>query len=133
MSRLDENLGGVSFENLINSNIPEADVFSVPMRAGLGPVKRGTVLALSAGSAGDSAMVILGTTAISNETLTANCVLAEDVETGGSGGTAITALAYRTGHFNRNKLIVKAAYTLSATDEEELRKGGILLSDALNY
>ena len=45
----------------------------------------------------------------------------------------VTALAYRTGHFARNKLIVKNGYTMTATDEEELRKGGILLSDAIEY
>ena len=52
-----------------------------------------------------------------------------------ASGTAadVTALAYRTGHFARNKLIVKDSYTLKATDEEELRKAGILLSDAIEY
>ena len=35
---------------------------------------------------------------------------------------------YRTGHFARNKLAVASGYTLKATDEEELRKAGILLS-----
>ena len=75
--------------------------------------------------------MILGTTAASNEVLTANCILAEDVEVGTAAD--VTALAYRTGHFARNKLIVKDSYTLKATDEEELRKAGILLSDAIEY
>ena len=44
-----------------------------------------------------------------------------------------TVLAYRTGHFARNKLAVASGYTLKATDEEELRKAGILLSDAIEY
>jgi hypothetical protein len=131
MSRLDENLGGVTFDNLINQNYPPADVFSVSMRAGLGVVTRGTVLALSTGTAGDNAMVILGTAAVVDETLTANCVLAEDVDTGDVPGAAVHALAYRTGHFNRNAITVKDGYTLSAANEEDLRKGGILLSDAL--
>lgn len=131
MSRLDENLGAVGFDNLISQNTPEADAFSVPMRAGLGVVTRGTVLALSSGTGGDAAMAILGTTAITNETLTANCVLAQDIDTGSSAGAAVTALAYRTGHFNRNKLTVKAAYTMTAIDKENLRKGGILLDDAV--
>ena len=129
--RLDENLGAVGFDNLINQNTPEADAFSVPMRAGLGVVTRGTALVLSAGTGGDAAMVILGTTAGVDETLTANCILAQDIDTGAEAGTAVTALAYRTGHFNRNKLTVKAEYTLTAIDEENLRKGGILLGDAV--
>lgn len=66
--------------------------------------KRGTVLALSAGTAGDGKLVILGSTATTNETLTANCILAEDVEVGTTAD--VTALAYRTGHFARNKLAV---------------------------
>ena len=37
------------------------------------------------------------------------------------------------GHFARNKLAVASGYTLKATDEEELRKAGILLSDAIEY
>ena len=45
----------------------------------------------------------------------------------------VTVLAYRTGHFARNKLAVASGYTLKATDEEELRKAGILLSDAIEY
>lgn len=130
MSRLDENIGAVGFDNLINQNTPEADVFSVSMRAGLGVVARGTVLALSAGTGGDASMVILGTTAGVDETLTANCILAEAIDTGAEAGTAVTALAYRTGHFNRDKLTVKAEYTMTEVDEENLRKGGILLDDA---
>lgn len=93
--------------------------------------KRGTVLALSAGTAGDGKLVILGSTATTNETLTANCILAEDVEVGTTAD--VTVLAYRTGHFARNKLAVASGYTLKATDEEELRKAGILLSDAIEY
>ena len=50
------------------------------------------------------------------------------------GATAdVTVLAYRTGHFARNKLAVASGYALKATDEEELRKAGILLSDAIEY
>jgi len=51
------------------------------------------------------------------------------------GGTTadVTVLAYRTGHFARNKLAVASGYTLKATDEEELRKAGILLSYAIEY
>lgn len=130
MSRLDENIGSVAFDGLIVANTPEADVFHVSIRANEGALARGAVLALSTGSAGDGKMVILGTTAITNETLTANCILAEAVTV---GATAVTALAYRTGHFNRDALTVKAAYTMTAANEEDLRKGGILLSDAVAY
>ena len=127
--RLDENLGSVGYDGLIVANEPVADVFTVTIRKEA--YKRGTVLALSAGTAGDGKLVILGSTATTNETLTANCILAEDVEVGTTAD--VTVLAYRTGHFARNKLAVASGYTLKATDEEELRKAGILLSDAIEY
>lgn len=129
--RLDENLGSVGYDGLIVANEPVADVFTVTIRkeaTAAATYKRGTVLALSAG---DGKLVILGSTATTNETLTANCILAEDVEVGTTAD--VTVLAYRTGHFVRNKLAVASGYTLKATDEEELRKAGILLSDAIEY
>ena len=125
--RLDENLGSVGYDGLIVANEPVADVFTVTIRkeaTAAATYKRGTVLALSAGTAGDGKLVILGSTATTNETLTANCILAEDVEVGTTADA--TVLAYRTGHF-------ASGYTLKATDEEELRKAGILLSDAIEY
>ena len=154
--RLDENLGSVGYDGLIVANEPVADVLTVTIRkeaTAAATYKRGTVLALSAGTADDGKLVILGSTATTNETLTANCILAEDVEVGTTattnetltancilaedvevGTTAdVTVLAYRTGHFARNKLAVASGYTLKATDEEELRKAGILLSDAIEY
>lgn len=129
--RLDENLGSVGYDGLIVANEPVADVFTVTIRkeaTTAATYKRGTVLALSAGT---GKLVILGSTATTNETLTANCILAEDVEVGTTAD--VTVLAYRTGHFARNKLAVASGYTLKATDEEELRKAGILLSDAIEY
>lgn len=130
--RLDENLGSVGYDGLIVANEPVADVFTVTIRkeaTAAATYKRGTVLALPAGTAGNGKLVILGST--TNETLTANCILAEDVEVGTTAD--VTVLAYRTGHFARNKLAVASGYALNATDEEELRKAGILLSDAIEY
>ena len=132
--RLDENIGAVEYDGLIVNNVPVADVFSVTIRKETAAtvLKRGTVLALSgSGTAADGCMVILGTTAASNEALSANCVLADDVEVG--TGANVTALAYRTGHFARNKLHTNGSYTLTAADEEILRNAGILLSDAIEY
>lgn len=132
--RLDENLGTVDYDGLIVTNEPVADVFTVTIRKVTGEavtMKRGTVLALSSGTAGDGKMVILGTAAASNETLTANCILCDDTEVGTAAD--VEANAYRTGHFARNKLIVNSGHSLNATDEESLRNAGILLSDALDY
>ena len=132
--RLDENIGTVDYDGLIVTNEPVADVFTVTIRkeaSAKATLKRGTVLALSSGTDGDGKMVALGTTAASNETLTANAILCDDTEIGTDAD--VEATAYRTGHFARNKLAVASGYTLKATDEEELRKAGILLSDAIEY
>ena len=65
----------------------------------------------------------------SSTTGKANAVLAEAVDTG--NGSAVTGIAYRTGHFNANALIVADGYSITAADKEALRTAGILLSDAV--
>lgn len=133
--RLDENLGSVGYDGLIVANEPVADVFTVTIRKEANAeatLKRGTVLALSSGTGDAGKMVALGTTAGSNETLTANAILCDDTEIGTAAD--VEATAYRTGHFARNKLIFgDSRYTLKPADEEALRAAGILLSDALDY
>lgn len=188
MSALNETIGTMSYDDLINGSYPPADVFSVVIRRGTATtLKRGTVLALSSR---DELFVILGTTAQDAvqqaaatykdspdtalvagktyytrsgdsapytytevaepaladiatyyeidtpavaaqdaEVLTANCILADDVAV--VADAEVTAVAYRLGHFNRNKIIVKSGYTFTAADEEALRKEGIILSDAV--
>lgn len=117
--RLDENLGSVGFDNLINGITPGAEVFSVQIAAGQGVLKRGTLLATA-----DGGMVKIS----SATTGKANAVLAEDTDT--TGG-AVNAVAYRTGHFNANTLIVADGYEITAEDKEALREVGILISDAV--
>ena len=133
--RLDENLGTVDYDGLIVTNEPVADVFTVTIRKearAKATLKRGTVLAVASGAAEEGKMVALGTTAASNETLTANAILCDDTEIGTDAD--VEATAYRTGHFARNKLIFGGSgYALKPADEEALRAAGILLSDALDY
>lgn len=120
MSRLDENLGAVGFDNLIAGTTPGAEVFSVEVKAGQGVLERGTLLATA-----DGGMVKIS----SATTGKANAVLADKVDTG--SGSAVVAVAYRTGHFNTNGLIVADGYEITAADKEALRAVGILLSDAV--
>ena len=119
MSRLDENLGAVGFDNLIAGTTPAAEVFSVQVAAGQGVLERGTLLATGSGGL---VKISSGTTG------KANAVLAEDVDTADG---AATAIAYRTGHFNANALKVADGYEITAADKEALRGVGILLSDAV--
>lgn len=121
--RLDENIGAVEYDGLIVNNVPVADVVTVKLAAGTGilNLKRGTVVTGAAGAELAPAAAALSAT---NGTY----ILTDD--------TAVTAgavTAYRTGHFARNKLHTDGSYTLTAADEEILRKAGILLSDAIEY
>ena len=129
--RLDSTIETPKYDNLFNGFYPPAEPFVVTIRKLETPAvfKRGTALALSGGTAGDKKMVMLGTAAAQNETLTANCVLAEDIEVGKNAD--VDAIAYRSGHFNTNRLIVAEEYTISADDKEAFRTVGILLSDAI--
>lgn len=111
-------VGEIGQDNLIAKLFPPAETFGVKIPAGAGVLERGTVLALV-----DDAYAILS----ADNTGKANCVLADDVDA--SGEEEVVGVAYRTGHFNRKALIVAEGYTMTMTDEEELRKGGILLSD----
>lgn len=121
--RLDETLGHVGPDNLIADMYPPTDVFSVKLKAGQGELQRGTLLA--AGS--DGSMVKISTTTTGK----ANAVLSDPVDTGDTEGEAVPGIAYRTGHFNTNQLIVAEGYEITAADKEALRVAGILTSDAV--
>ena len=120
MTRLDETIGSVGYDNLIHGVNPPAEVFSVELAANQGVLERGTLLAIADG----------GMKKISSATTgKANAVLADTVDTG--TGEAVVAVAYRTGHFNANRLIVADGYEITAADKEALRVAGILISDAV--
>lgn len=122
--RLDENIGTVDYDGLIVTNEPVADVVTVTLAASHGVLARGTVITDAAGGELSAAAAALVAT-------NAVYILADETDTG--TGTAVTATAYRTGHFARNKLSTDGSYTLVAADEEIMRNAGILLSDALDY
>lgn len=129
MGNLYETMAIDPHDGLIAATFPKADVFHIKIRklSADATLKRGTLLDLSSGSAGDAKYVIHGTNAASNEVLTANCILAEDTAVGTVAD--VTALAYRTGHFVENKLILADSATLATGAKEALRDVGILLSD----
>ena len=90
---------------------------------------RGTILAKSSGSAGDDKLVILGTTAATNETLTAYAILAEDTAIGTAAD--FDAPVYPQGCFDPDKLTVKTSYTIVEADLDALRDGGVFLKPVL--
>lgn len=118
--RLDENLGTVGFDNLINGAYPPPEPFTVKVKENQGVLKRGSLLAT-----GEGGLELIS----ASTTGKANAVLADDVDTGTE--EAVYATAYRAGHFNTNALILGTEYTLTEEDKEALRSVGILLSDAV--
>lgn len=114
-------VGSIGQDNLIAKLFPPAETFGVTIAAGQGELARGAVLV--PGSDGTYTMLGADTTG------KANCVLADPVD---ASDGAVTAVAYRTGHFNTRALIAGEGYTLTAADREELRRGGILLSELMD-
>jgi len=127
---LNEKIGAVTPENLFAGLDPRALTKTGTLRklGAAGKLKRGTLLAKSSGSAGDGKLVIFGTTPATNETLTADCVLAEDVPVGTANDEA--ALVYVTGNFNEDELILKSGASIAEADRDALRIRGILLGSS---
>lgn len=115
-------LGTSSVDNLIAKLTPTAETFGIKVKAGEGALARGTLLAVTAAGTYE----VLGKT----NGAVASCVLADPVDA--SGEAAETAVAYRSGNFNRAALIVHADYTLTAADEDNLRKYDIILTDMMD-
>ena len=119
-TRLDKVIGSMNPDNLINGLYPAAEVYHVQLAAGQGILERGTLLVLT-----EAGMTKANKAPSGN--VTAYAVLAEDVD----ATEAATGIAYRTGHFNGNRLIVADGYEITAADKEMLRAFGILISDAV--
>ena len=84
MINLSEKLGEMTFDGLITDIKPAPEVRGGVIRklSAAATLKRGTILAKSSGTAGDGKLVVLGTAAVSNETLTPDCILCDDIEVG---------------------------------------------------
>lgn len=118
----------MTYDGLISGLTPEAKVKGVTIRK-LGTAAtlvRGTILAKSTGTGGDGKFVILGTTAETNETLTADCILADDIEVGTAAD--VNAAVYDMGCFDPAKLTVDSGYTITEADKDVLRERGIYLA-----
>lgn len=119
--KLNETIGTVEYDGLFVSNIPVADVVHVKLAAGEGTLKRGTVVT---GAPGGELAAAAAALVATNGTY----ILTDDVEL---SDTVTVATAYRSGHFARNKVSTDGKHTLTAADEEILRKSGILFADAV--
>lgn len=133
-----EVIGHCGHDMLIANNRHPIDVCHITLAAGE-KHRKGEVLEVSE----DGKCRILGTVAVSagskeeetqaegtamEKTTVAGYILAENVD---AQEADTIAIAYSSGSFIRNALIVKEGYSLTEKDERELRIGGIYLSDAM--
>lgn len=128
---LSKKLGEVEVDGLVTDIDPHIVIGAgVIRKASSGTLKltRGTVLAKSTGTAGDNKLVVLGTAASGDtETLTANCILCDDVEVGAEEATVAVYLA---GCFDPNKVVMTNSHTLTEADKDALRDAGIVFKAA---
>jgi hypothetical protein len=113
-----EVVGTFEHDNLFSGTTHSVDVCQITIVAGAKHT-RGELMGVN----NDGECDILGT-----EGYTAAYVLAEDAD---ATDRKVVATAYRSGGYNRNALIVKDRYTLSATDEKTLRDAGIYLDNMM--
>lgn len=130
MKDLNRKIGDMEFDGLISGISPTPLVGGGIIRklGAAATLKRGTILAKSSGTAGDNNLVVLGTTAASSETLTADCILCDDIDVGTANDENVAV--YISGCFNTSKVIVKDQYTISETDKDNLRMRGIIFKAA---
>ena len=129
---LHEKIGEVSVENLFAGLEPKPQTKPGVLRklGTAGTLKRGTLLCKSSGTAGDGKLVIFGTTAATNETLTPWGVLVDDTDVGTTDDE--NALVFVSGHFNELALIVATGATITEDDRDALRGYGIMLGNSQN-
>lgn len=106
-------------DNLIARLYPRALTTAVKIAAGAGVLARGTVLSKNAD----------GTCGIMAAGGAAAYILADPVDA--SGAEAVAAVAYRSGNFNPNAVIVGEGYTLSDEDKDTLRKYDIVFTNMM--
>lgn len=96
MKQLREQVGTFSADNLFYDTSFPVQTGAVKLAAGQGPLLRGTVVGKDN----------TGEFVLASDTVVADAILTDDVDTGAVVGTAIVAETYISGTFNSNALIV---------------------------
>lgn len=130
MINLSEKIGEIEQDNLITDLTPKVETRGRTIRkaAEATVLKRGTILAMSSGEGGDGKLVVLGTEAGKDETLTPDCVLCDDTAIDNTAD--VEAIVYTAGCFNTSRVTVKEDYEMTAADFDALRKYGIVFKAA---
>lgn len=130
MTELSKNLGSMDLDGLVADINPKLVVSGATIRklSKADTIKRGTIMAKSSGTSGDGKLVVLGTAASGSETLTAYCILCDDVDVGTTDDVNVPV--YLMGCFNINKCTVANSYSITEADKDALRNGGIVFKAA---
>ena len=131
MTNLSKKLGEMNFDGLFTDVVPAVQVRGGTIRkqtTSAVTLKRGTILAKSYGTAGDGKLVILGSTAATHDQLTPTCVLCDDVTVGLDDDEKVAV--YKAGCFDPDKVSVAVSYSITETDKDNRRMGGIVCKDA---
>lgn len=130
MTNLSKKLGDMNYDGLFTDVVPAVQVSGGTIRnlSAAATLKRGTILAKSSGTAGDGKLVVLGTAAVTNETLTPDCILCDDIDVGTSADEKVAV--YTAGCFDPDKVTVAASHTISETEKDNLRMRGIVFKNA---
>lgn len=129
MAKYYEKIGEMTPDNLIVGNNIPIHTASGTVKGGQGKFVRGTVLAISGGTSGTGKLVILGTAAGTNETLTPYGVLCDETD---ATSADTVAEIYLSGQFNKGALVVKEGYTMTTDDIMALRNGGVYVESTVN-
>lgn len=128
MTQLNNTLYEVTPDKLIIDSSHPIDVKVISLSANQGTVKRGTVISLT----NTAEYIVFGAALVDPQTSSkANCIIADEVDTTSQAAT-VTAVAYISGHYNKNELIVKEGSSLAVVDIEDLRNAGIFISSSIN-
>lgn len=130
MTNLSKKLGDMNYDGLFTDVVPAVQVSGGTIRklSAAATLKRGTILAKSSGTAGDGKLVVLGTAAVTNETLTPDCILCDDIDIGTSADEKVAV--YTAGCFDPDKVTAAASHTISETEKDNLRMRGIVFKNA---
>lgn len=125
MAKLNSEMEGAGFDELIGGHTIRLSTKNVELAAASADLKRGTILGVvtKADDADKGRYKIVDATK-TDGTEIADCVLARDVS---ADQTPVIAEAYRSGEFNRQKLLT-ADGDSAAAHEEELRTKNILMT-----
>lgn len=131
MINLSEKLGEMTLDGLITDIKPAPEVRGGVIRKlpAAATLKRGTILAKSSGTADDDGkLVVLGSEAKENETLTPDCILCDDIDVGTAADEKVAV--YTAGCFDIDKVTVSANHTITESDKDNLRMRGIVFKAA---